>query len=203
MVLIPRLSRLAALVASIPLIIPSSMQPVSAKEPVRARLASKSQSSELKPLDVVLLPGNVISGEVLAADGTRQADAEVVVSVGRYEVTRVSTNQAGEFSVEVPRGGAYVIASGRNASVVRAWTAKGAPPHAQHRVTLAPQTTIVRAQGPVGGGINPLLGGLLLAGIAAAIAIPIVLNNRDDDAPAKKSEAIEVPNDQNLLPASN
>ena len=202
MVLTSRLRKFAALVASIPLIIPGSLQPVSAKEPIRTRLASRSQSPEPKPLDVVLLPGNVIAGEVIAADGTRQADAEVVVSVGRYEVTRVSTNKAGEFSVEVPRGGAYVIASGSNASVVRAWTAKGAPPHAQHRVTLAPQTTIVRAQGPVGGGINPLLGGLLLAGIAAAIAIPIVLNNRDDDAPAKKSEAVENPDEENLLPAS-
>lgn len=203
MVLTSRLRKFAALVASIPLIIPGSLQPVSAKEPIRARLASRSQSPEPKPLDVVLLPGNVISGEVIAADGTRQADAEVVVSVGRYEVTRVSTNQAGEFSVEVPRGGAYVIASGSNASVVRAWTAKAAPPHAQHRVTLAPQTTIVRAQGPVGGGINPLLGGLLLAGIAAAIAIPIALNNRDDDVPAKTSDTIKEPVNENLLPASN
>lgn len=202
MALIPRLGRFATIVASIPLVLPGSMQPASAGESVRSRLVSKMHVAEPKPFDVVLLPGNVISGEVISADGIPQPEVEVVVSVGRHEVSRATTNQAGEFAVKVPRGGAYVIASGTSASVVRAWTATAVPPHALHRVTLAPQATIIRAQGPVGGGVNPLLGLLLVGGIAAAIAIPVALNNRDDDAPANNNTESENNDDQNLLPAS-
>ena len=177
-----RPSQLAAFLASIPLIIPGAMQTANAKEPVRARLVSKTNVPEVKPLDIVLLHGNVIAGQVIAADGTPVAEAEVTVSVGRYEVVRVTTDQAGEFAAEVPHGGVYVLTSGNSASLVRAWTATAAPPNAPARVTLAPQITVIRAQGPAGGGVDPLMGLLLVGGIAAAIAIPIALNNNGSNA---------------------
>ena len=182
-----RPSHLAGFLASIPLIIPGAMQPANAKEPVRTRLVSKANTTEAKPLDIVLLPGNVIVGQVLDADGTPQPEAEVTVSVGRYEVVRVITDHMGEFAAEVPRGGVYLIASGSSTSIVRAWTATAAPPNALYRITLAPQTTVIRAQGP-GGGIDPLLGLLLVGGIAAAIAIPVALNNNGNNNDTPKSK---------------
>ena len=182
------LQKLAALLAMIPLTSPGGMPPVSAKEPVSARsLATSATASEPRPVDVVLLPGNILAGEVLDADGVPQPDAKVVVSLGRYEIARGTTNQAGEFVIEVPRGGVYLVASGRSVTVVRAWTATAAPPAAQYRVTLSSHSTVVRGQSPAGR-MDPLLGLLLVGAVAAAIAIPIALNNNGrDDAPHNAS----------------
>ncbi len=203
MPLTSRFSKFAALLAAIPLIMPGAMPSASAKEPVRSRLLSKSQTAEPKLVDVELLPGNVISGVVLSAEGVPLAGTEVVVSVGRYELTRVMTDQAGEFFAEVPRGGVYVVVAGSNAMLVRAWTTAAAPPNVPNRITLSPQTTVIRAQSP-GGGIDPLLGLLILGGIAAAIAIPVALNNSGHDSPkhSTNNRTTNPSDNANLVPHS-
>ncbi|HLQ46334.1 MAG TPA: hypothetical protein VK137_16440, partial [Planctomycetaceae bacterium] len=160
---------------------PGGIPPVSAKEPLPPRpLATSATASEPRPVDIVLLPGNVLAGAVVDADGVPRPDANLVVLLGHYEIARGKTDQAGEFAIAVPRGGVYLVASGRSVTVVRAWTATAAPPAAQYRVTLSPQSTVARGQSPAGR-MDPLLGLLLVGGVAAAIAIPIALNNNGHD----------------------
>ncbi|MCX7421579.1 MAG: hypothetical protein NT013_18815 [Planctomycetia bacterium] len=193
-----KLSKFAALVATIPLIAPGAMPSASAKDPARPRLMSKTQVVEPKPTDIVLHPGNIIAGEVFTADGKPLAETEVIVQIGRHEVARVSTNRLGEFAVEVPRGGVYVVASNGGTLLVRAWTATAAPPTSLEKITIAPQTTVIRAQNQ-GGGFDPLLGLLLAGGIAAAIAIPIALNNSgNNDAPKSNTRTNPGDNGNNI-----
>lgn len=193
-----KLSKFAALVATIPLIIPDAMQTASAKEPAPRHLMSKTQAAEPKPTDIVLHPGNIIAGEVFAADGKPLAATEVIVQIGRHEVARVSTNQFGEFAVEVPRGGVYLLTSNGGTILVRAWTATAAPPSSLDKITIAPQTTVIRAQSE-GGGFDPLLGLLLAGGIAAAIAIPVALNNSGgNDAPKSNTRTNPGDNGNNI-----
>ena len=193
-----RLSKLAAFAALIPLITPGITQSASAKELVRPRLVTRAQAIEPKPIDVVLQPGNIVAGEVLSADGTPLVEGEVVVHLGRHEVTRVTTNQLGEFAAEVPRGGVYVISSSAGALLVRTWTAAAAPPNSLYRVAITPQSTVIRAQNS-DGGFNPLLGLLLAGGIAAAIAIPIALNNSGgNDSPQSTTRTNPGDNGNNI-----
>ena len=195
------LGRFAAFVASVPMVFPGAMQSVSAKEPLRTRLVTKSQVVEPKPTDVVLHPGSIIAGEVLSADGKPLVEAEVIVQMGRHEIVRVITNRFGEFAAEVPRGGVYVVSSSAGALLVRAWTASAAPPNSLYRVTVMPQTTVIRAQDS-GGGFDPLLGLLLAGGIAAAIAVPIALNNSGGDDSPKNSTRTNPGDNGNNIPQS-
>ena len=171
----PTLQKVAALLAAIPLICPGWMQSVSADEPVPVRLATSSGAMESRLVDVLLLSGNVLAGEVVDAVGTPQVEAEVIVSQGRDEIARATTNQSGKFQIEVPRGGVYLVTAGRCVKVVRTWTPTAAPPAARDHVTLSP-LAVIRGQNP-SGGADSLSRLLFLGSIAAAIAIPIALYN--------------------------
>lgn len=201
MALFSKLSTIAAFAATIPLVLPGVMQSASAKETHRSRLTSKSQATEPRPVNLVLQPDNILVGEVITADGKPLRDTEVVIHLGRHEVARVATNQFGEFSAEVPRGGVYVVTSSVGTLLVRAWTAHGAPPNSLDKVSLMPQTTVIRAQDS-GGGFNPLLGVLLAGGIAAAIAIPIALNNNGDDDSSSNNSRTNPGDNGNDIPQS-
>ena len=201
MALQSRLNKLVAFIALAPLSIPGPMQSAIAKEPVRSRLVTKTQANEPKPIDVVLQPGNIIAGEALSADGVPLAESDVVVHLGRHEVTRVTTNQLGEFAAEVPRGGVYVVSSSAGALLVRTWTATAAPPNSLYRVAITPQTTVIRAQNS-DGGFNPLLGLLLAGGIAAAIAVPIALNNSGGNDSPKNTTRTNPGDNGNNIPQS-
>ena len=178
MALQSRLNKLVAFIALAPLSIPGPMQSAIAKEPVRSRLVTKTQANEPKPIDVVLQPGNIIAGEALSADGV-----------------------LGEFAAEVPRGGVYVVSSSAGALLVRTWTATAAPPNSLYRVAITPQTTVIRAQNS-DGGFNPLLGLLLAGGIAAAIAVPIALNNSGGNDSPKNTTRTNPGDNGNNIPQS-
>ena len=170
----PSLQKVAALLAAIPLICPGWIQPVSAQEPVPVGWVTSNGATESRVLDIALSE-NVLAGEVVDAVGTPQAETDVVVSQGRDEIARGTTNTSGKFLIEVPRGGVYLVTGGGCVKVVRTWTSTAAPPAARDHVTLSPPA-VIRGQDPSGGG-NALARLLLLGGIAAAIAIPIALNN--------------------------
>ncbi len=174
--------KLAAVLAAVPLAIPCWQSSAFGKDlrPPQAAV-SKSRPAELKATDVLLLPGNVLAGGVHDSDGQPIADTEIVVSLGRQEIARGLTDELGEFVIEVPRGGTYLVVTGQTVVLVRAWTGTAAPPKCATRLHLTQSKITVRGQTPVGGGIDPLLGVLLIGGIAAAIAIPLAINANDDD----------------------
>lgn len=74
-----------ALVASIPLIVPALSSSALAAEPTPANPTALTSEPALRPQDVVLLPGNVLAGEVVDSNGNPLVDATVSVFVGRQK----------------------------------------------------------------------------------------------------------------------
>jgi hypothetical protein len=71
----------------------------------------------------------------------------------------------------------YQVESAQGGGIYRAWAANAAPPAA------VPTVLVVQGEGPVRGNlgsIGPLGWALIGLGIAAAIAVPIVMHNQDE-----------------------
>lgn len=117
-----------ALVASIPLMVPMWSSSSLAAEPTRAKPKPLTSGSSLRTQDVVLLPGNVLAGEVVDSNGNPLADTAIRAFVGRQEVARGMTDHSGEFAITVPRGGVYCLSSGNSIALARTWSAKASPP---------------------------------------------------------------------------
>jgi len=139
------------------------------------------------PRDVTLHEGGVLLGQVVDAQGASVAMSQVSLFAGGKEVARTQSDRTGKFSVSGLQGGVYQVASANHRGLYRLWSPKTAPPAAQRGMMLVTDTDIARGQGgggPFGGIANwvaqhPIL---TAGGVAAAIAIPIALD--DDDPPA-------------------
>jgi hypothetical protein len=171
-----------ALVATLPLVDPSWTQSAQAADPPTTPPAARPiTAAEVQPMDVVLATNNVLVGQVLDTQGLAIAETEVIVTQRKQEVARTLTNQLGEFAVTLPRGGVYLVFTNRSVQVVRTWTAAAAPPLAADRAVLSERDEVIRAQmgGRMIGNWGQPLALLVYAGIAAAIAVPIAINQHN------------------------
>jgi len=153
------------------------------------------------PRDVVLHEGGTLIGQVLDAQGAAVVNSPVAVRSAGKEIVRVQTDQAGKFSIAGLKGGVHEVATVESQGVYRLWAPNTAPPAAQQGLMLVSNGDLVRGQncgngvscgsacgsgcGGGGGGIMGWVANhpIITAGvIAAAIAIPLALD--DDDAPA-------------------
>lgn len=183
-----------ALVASIPLVVPAWSSSALAGEPTPAKPAAITNNTVLRPQDVVLLPGNVLAGEAVDANGNPLTDTAVSIFVGRQEVARGMTDQAGEFAIAVPRGGVYWLVCGDSIALARTWSAKSSPPQAETRVTLSPPPTHTRIRGQSPDapwysgngpfGLSTLGTTAIAAAVATAIAVPIAVAQNNDHSAA-------------------
>lgn len=189
-----------ALVATIPLIVPAWSSSAFAADRTSVIPAAINNDTTLRTQDVVLHSGNVLAGQVVDHEGNPVAKTNVSVFIGRQEVARGTTNQAGEFAISVPRGGVYWLLCGESLALVRTWSFKAAPPSAVDRVTLSPPSTPtrIRAQSPdapwyAGSGpfgLSTLGATALAAAVATAIAVPIaVTQNNNDNSPSSNRQA--------------
>lgn len=130
--------------------------------------------------DVALQDNGVLRGQVLDAQGAGQAAIPVVVMRQGQEVGRAQTDANGQFAVQGLTGGVYHIATPTGVAMYRAWSPRTAPPAATPAAILVPDNSVVRGQfgtSAFGWLANPWV----LAGIvAAAIAIPLALDDDDD-----------------------
>ena len=193
-----------ALVAAIPLIVPSWSSSAFAADRTAAKPTPIANDTTLRPQDVVLHPGNVLGGLVVDHEGNSVAETNVSVFVGRQEVARGMTDQAGEFAIPVPRGGVYWLLCGESLALTRTWSAKTSPPSATDRVTLSPPSTRTRIRGQspdapwyAGNGpfgLSTLGATALAAGVATAIAVPIAVtqNNNDNNASSNRQAELRV-----------
>ena len=131
--------------------------------------------------DVMLHEGGTLYGKVLDASGTAMGGAAVSVHAGPKQFATLITDSNGAFRTANLQGGVYQISSPQGEGTYRLWAPNTAPPAAQRSATLV-CGDIVRGQGGhrlIGWLTNPwVLTGL----IATAIAVPIALNNNDDDS---------------------
>ncbi len=126
--------------------------------------------------DVALGPGGILRGTVVDPQGQSFRAVPVVVRQASREVARVQTDETGRFQIRGLRGGLYRIESSGSLIVCRLWTAVAAPPAARRELLLVGGGAAERGQMPLGDLFvsKPFLVGMI---IAAAIAIPIAVNN--------------------------
>ncbi len=147
--------------------------------------------------DVALAEGGVFSGKVVDAQGAPIPQAAVALHQAGKPVATSTTNAEGVFAVQGLRGGLYQVIAGNGVVAYRLWAPRTAPPTANRSALIVTGDEILAGQqcgsicppGPDmprgGGGVlgwmqrNPLLVG---AGIAAAIAVPLAIDDDDDPA---------------------
>lgn len=152
--------------------------------------------NSIRVTDVELEHGGVLRGQVVGSSGQPQAKVSIRLQSGQQSL-EVKTDAEGRFAVAGLVGSTYQLQVGEHVQLVRAWAAKTAPPHATAGMLIVPDDSAVLGQhcgspvcgsGVCGGGRGYggrsrvaqqrlILGGL----IAAAIAIPIAVENGDDD----------------------
>lgn len=129
--------------------------------------------------DVALGANGTLRGQVVDGQGTPKTDADVTVWQNENRVAAAKTDANGNFSVAGLRSGVHQVAAGEGVNVYRFWAPNTAPPAASQEALVVSDQNVVRGNGVIGFLTNPWV----LAGIvAAAIAIPIALNNDDDSS---------------------
>ncbi len=144
------------------------------------------------PTDVVLRDKGVLVGRIVDGQGLAVAKSPVSFQLSGKEVARVVSNDMGRFEVTGLKGGVYQVASTGHQGNYRLWAPRTAPPAAAKGLSIVSQPVDV-IRGQYGGGpSNPFSAAgqwiaehpIMTAGaVAAAIAIPIALED-DDDPPA-------------------
>ena len=146
--------------------------------------------------DVSLNSNGILNGTVVDAQGQPAPGCPIMIQQGDAPIAQTVTNNEGQFAVASLRGGLYQVAAGNRMENVRVWTAATAPPAAtegyaavvgnvargQIGCTGTPDCSCTSCCG--GGPLSFLMHPLVIgAAVAAAIAIPLAVND-DDDTPA-------------------
>lgn len=129
--------------------------------------------------DLALGPGGVLKGQVVDAQGAPCANAPVrLVKSGLGAKTTIPcrTDADGRFQFAGLSGGVYSVETTAGVMVYRVWAPNTAPPSA------IAEALVVEGQAVRGNlsNVPPLGWALIGLGVAAAIAIPLALD--DDDA---------------------
>lgn len=147
-----------------------------------ARAAATTPSAATAPriIDVSLVDGGVLKGQVMSSAGVAQTNSDVAVLQGKEVVARAKTNQTGEFAVQGLKGGVYIVSTDGAAGVVRTWAPHTAPPSAVKSVLLVPGDETVRAQLGNGSFINQYGGAALIVGALIGTVIFVAVDHNDD-----------------------
>lgn len=148
-------------------------------------VVARSAAAAVAPQDVALSEGGVLTGQVVNTAGKPQAMAPVSLATGGKEIARVATDNEGQFRVASLQGGVYQVSTSGNSGVYRFWAPRTAPPSSLNGLNMVTGDSVVRGQ--MGGGPLASAGQwiaehpIITAGvIAAAIAIPLALDDDDD-----------------------
>jgi hypothetical protein len=137
--------------------------------------------------DVALLPGGTLTGQILDAKMQPRRAAAIVIQSNGQSAATTTTDANGVFAVTGLRGGVHQVVVDESIQNCRLWAPGTAPPHAASQLRFIPgQENLVRGQWGPPPSSNTLAGWFtnpwVIAGVvAAAIAVPVVLHNLDDD----------------------
>jgi len=137
--------------------------------------------------DVELGTGGTLDGQISAVEDEPRTERLVTISRGDEVIAETLSDADGRFRVTGLKGGIYFVSSDGIGKYVRLWTADSAPPIAATNLELLQGDHVVRGQGCTDGAsctssgsrCRPLLPWIIAGGVAAAIAIPLALD--DDD----------------------
>ncbi len=141
-------------------------------------------------VDVKLAPGGILRGRIVDVRGMGVAQVDVFVRQASGKLATTKTDLRGDFAIRGLRGGVHQLAAGPVGRVLRAWAPQTAPPAAREGVLIVVGQDVVLGQRPAGsigrfwGNTKyPLTKPFVMTGIiAAAVAIPVAINNRDKDS---------------------
>ena len=149
-------------------------------------LASTPVAPQSLVRDVELSTNGTLSGQVVDSQGLAQPAADVTVWQNENQVAATKADANGNFAVAGLRSGVHQVAAGQGVTVYRFWAPNTAPPAAGKQALLVADQNVVRGApgGAPGAGVvrfftNPWV---LATLVAVAIAVPIALNNDDDDS---------------------
>jgi len=162
-----------------------------------AQQVQPAQGDTYRISDVALNQDGALRGLIVGGEGQPLASVPIKMTQGDVTVVETSTDQLGQFSVSSLAGGVYEMLVDESRVNVRVWAPKTAPPTATTGFTYV-LGSVQRGQctadsctgacggacagGACGGGplallMNPWVIG---AAVAAAIAIPLALDDDDD-----------------------
>lgn len=125
--------------------------------------------------DVELKEGGVLVGQVVNATGQPAAKARLQLVDRNGNSRTFVSDERGNFRVVALRGGAYQMKVNDGVIALRLWANGTAPPAAQTQLLMLDSSMTVRGQA---GGLGLLSNPWIIAAVvAAAIAIPIALDN--------------------------
>jgi hypothetical protein len=137
-----------------------------------------------KVADVALGPSGVLQGQVATRDGTPGAGTPVVLFRGETPVGKTTADEKGRFAFTNLQGGMFVLAAPTGGHICRVWAPGTAPPASASEALLVTETAVIRGQTFCPTSLyewfetHPVLG---YTAVTAAIALPIILINMDDD----------------------
>ncbi len=144
--------------------------------------------------DVALRDGGVLVGQMVNGQNAPLSGVRVSLQdTQNREVAAAVTDHQGSFAISGVRSGLYQVVTPQSRQVYRVWSAGMAPPSAQQGILLVAPGQTVRGQGcdtcgaPCGGGLmsHPgVIGALVGAGVATAIAVPVAYNAGINNAPS-------------------
>ena len=157
-----------------------------------ASRTTDTREIEFDVSDVALAQGGLLTGQLLDEQLRPLAGSNVVIATNGRTVAATVTDADGVFAVAGLRSGFHQITAASAVENCRFWTVGTAPPRAGQGVRIVAGAGVVRGQwGPPPAAnnfvkrakvwaTNPfVVGGV----IAAAVAIPVALNN-DDNGPS-------------------
>jgi hypothetical protein len=147
-------------------------------------LGQMARAAQPLVTDVALGQGGALTGKIVDRQGASQANAEVRVIQQGQVVATAQTDARGEFHVADLRGGVYQIETAQGSGVYRLWATQTAPPSANDGVLVVHDDAVSRSQNGGPGGLLGVLANpwVLAAIVAAAIAIPLALDDDDEAA---------------------
>jgi hypothetical protein len=130
--------------------------------------------------DVELLPGGVLSGQVVDSAGQPLIGQAILVQQANREPNGTHSDHQGRFRLSGLSAGLCQIEFGDHAVACRCWSPNTAPPVAAKEVLLTSGESVERGQRAIADLFTgPILIGMI---IGAAIAIPIAIHNAQKDA---------------------
>jgi hypothetical protein len=169
--------RLAVLTAS--MILLPLQQLLAANPQLRGQAAPVANAPSAEIRDIALQAGGALRGQVVDAQGNpcAQVAVRVVRASDQAPLAVVTSDAQGRFAVSGLTGGVYRVETPAGAAIYRVWAPNTAPPSATASALLIQGDSMVRGNL---GGLGWFGWTLIGLGVAAAIAIPLVLDDDDD-----------------------
>lgn len=167
-----------------------------------------AEQPQTKIKDVALSAGGMLVGKVVDAAGKPVADAHLKILADERVLVNTHAAADGSFRIQSLRGGVYDLNANGNSNFMRLWANQTAPPSSSDVATLHIDGEVIRGQsctngsctspggcdcdecvggafGAFGGApmaflMNPIVIGAI---VAAAVAIPLALDDEGDDNP--------------------